>query len=131
MDRVRGLILIIVSLFSIQLCCLVSSSNANMVFPVQRKFKGPHESLDAIKAHDARRHGRFLSAVDVPLGGNGLPSSTGFAFFSFPFSLSFVFHILSLLEVILFEPCWKLNAATFQLNATTYFGRYSNLGSLV
>nr|AJA74402.1 aspartic protease [Cicer arietinum] len=77
MDRVRGLILIIVSLFSIQLCCLVSSSNANMVFPVQRKFKGPHESLDAIKAHDARRHGRFLSAVDVPLGGNGLPSSTG------------------------------------------------------
>ncbi|CAJ2633400.1 aspartic proteinase 36 isoform X2 [Trifolium pratense] len=70
MDRVRGLILVI------QLCFFIAS-NANLVFPVERKFKGPHHSLDAIKSHDDRRRGRFLSAVDIPLGGNGLPSSTG------------------------------------------------------
>ncbi|KAK2361786.1 Eukaryotic aspartyl protease family protein [Trifolium repens] len=74
MDRVRGLILVI------QLCCFFVASNANLVFPVERKFKGPHHSLDAIKAHDDRRRGRFLSAVDVPLGGDGLPSSTGLYF---------------------------------------------------
>lgn len=76
MDRVSGLILIVFLLF-------VDASNANLVFPVQRKFNGPHRSLDAIKAHDDRRRGRFLAAIDVPLGGNGLPSSTGFV----PFSL--------------------------------------------
>ncbi|AES80408.1 eukaryotic aspartyl protease family protein [Medicago truncatula] len=70
MDRVSGLILIVFLLF-------VDASNANLVFPVQRKFNGPHRSLDAIKAHDDRRRGRFLAAIDVPLGGNGLPSSTG------------------------------------------------------
>ncbi|XP_061351181.1 aspartic proteinase 36 [Gastrolobium bilobum] len=70
----RGLLLVLVAgLF----CCV---ANANLVFPVERKFKGPHSSLGAIKAHDARRRGRFLSAIDVPLGGNGLPSSTGLYF---------------------------------------------------
>ena len=72
MDRVRGLILVIFTLFLL----LVDASD--LVFPVERKFKGPHQSLDAIKTHDANRRGRFLSAVEVPLGGNGLPSSTGF-----------------------------------------------------
>jgi hypothetical protein len=85
MDRVRGLILVI------QLCCFFVASNANLVFPVERKFKGPHHSLDAIKAHDDRRRGRFLSAVDVPLGGDGLPSSTGFVY---PFSLFMLFYHL-------------------------------------
>ncbi|CAL5192809.1 unnamed protein product [Lathyrus oleraceus] len=71
MDRVRGVILVIFTLFLL----LVDASD--LVFPVERKFKGPHQSLDAIKTHDANRRGRFLSAVEVPLGGNGLPSSTG------------------------------------------------------
>ncbi|KAK7340377.1 hypothetical protein VNO77_21079 [Canavalia gladiata] len=59
---------------------LMQLANANLVFPVERKFKAPHQSLGAIKDHDAHRRGRFLSAVDIPLGGNGLPSSNGLYF---------------------------------------------------
>lgn len=73
MDHVRGFILLVFTLF---LLLLVDASD--FVFPVERKFKGPHHSLDAIKTHDANRRGRFLSAAEIPLGGNGLPSSTGF-----------------------------------------------------
>ncbi|CAK8542528.1 unnamed protein product [Lathyrus sativus] len=71
MDRVRGLTLVIFTLF------LVAVDASDLVFPVERKFKAPHQSLDAIKTHDTNRRGRFLSAVEIPLGGNGLPSSTG------------------------------------------------------
>lgn len=49
----------------------------NLAFPVVHKFKGRPRSLSALKAHDDRRRGRFLSAVDLSLGGNGLPSETG------------------------------------------------------
>ncbi|MED6107698.1 hypothetical protein PIB30_016529 [Stylosanthes scabra] len=55
-------------------------ANANFVFPVERKFKGPVTSLSAIKDHDAARHGRILSAVDVNLAGTGLPNSVGLYF---------------------------------------------------
>jgi hypothetical protein len=103
MDRVRGLILVI------QLCCFFVASNANLVFPVERKFKGPHHSLDAIKAHDDRRRGRFLSAVDVPLGGDGLPSSTGFAFFfPLPFSLFMLFY-----HLIMHRPTTIISKSSF------------------
>ena len=71
----RGLL--VVGMLLLELCCV---ANANFVLPVQRKFQGPVTSLSAIKAHDARRHGRFLSAVDFNLGGDGLPSETGFVF---------------------------------------------------
>ncbi|CAI8613283.1 unnamed protein product [Vicia faba] len=71
MDRVRGFLLVVFTLF------LLVVDASDLVFPVERKFKGPHQSLDAIKTHDANRRGRFLSAVEIPLGGNGLPSSTG------------------------------------------------------
>ncbi|KAL2606772.1 hypothetical protein GLYMA_09G249300v4 [Glycine max] len=75
MDLRERLVRLVVSLFVVvQLCC---HANANMVFPVVRKFKGPAENLAAIKAHDAGRRGRFLSVVDLALGGNGRPTSTG------------------------------------------------------
>ncbi|XP_027352062.1 aspartic proteinase-like protein 2 [Abrus precatorius] len=74
MDLRERLVLFHVGLFVVQFCCF---ANANLVLHVERKFKGPNQSLREIKAHDTRRHGRFLSAVDVPLGGNGLASSTG------------------------------------------------------
>lgn len=50
----------------------------NLVFWVRHKFGGRDGTLAALRAHDVRRHGRFLSAVDLPLGGNGHPSGTGF-----------------------------------------------------
>lgn len=56
---------------------LFARVSANFVFPIEHKFKGKDRSLGALKAHDARRHRRILSAVDLELGGNGLPSETG------------------------------------------------------
>ncbi|OMO61841.1 Peptidase A1 [Corchorus olitorius] len=47
------------------------SSYANvMTFDVKRKFSGKAKNLSALKAHDYRRHGRLLSAVnvDLPIG---------------------------------------------------------------
>ena len=51
--------------------------SGNAVFRVQHKFKGREKSLQALRAHDTHRHGRILSAVDLPLGGNGHPSEAG------------------------------------------------------
>lgn len=76
MDLRESLVLLLVGSFVVQFCC---NANANLVFPVERKFKGPVENLAAIKAHDAGRRGRFLSVVDVALGGNGRPTSNGLA----------------------------------------------------
>lgn len=62
---------------------VVSIVNGNVVFRVEHKFKGRRAgsmNLSKFRAHDARRHGRTLAAVDVPLGGDGNPSDTGLYF---------------------------------------------------
>lgn len=47
----------------------------NVVFNVKRKYGGRGGSvLNELKAHDSRRHGRMLAAVDFQLGGNGQPT---------------------------------------------------------
>ncbi|KAK4786435.1 hypothetical protein SAY86_003124 [Trapa natans] len=51
-----------------------SGVSGNVAFQVHSKFKGSQRSLGAMREHDSRRHGRLLS-VDLPLGGNGSPSS--------------------------------------------------------
>ncbi|PPS01639.1 hypothetical protein GOBAR_AA19021 [Gossypium barbadense] len=59
------------------------SAYGNVVtFDVKHKFAGKRNHLRAMKAHDMRRHGRFLSTVDVdvPLGGDGHPSGAGLYF---------------------------------------------------
>ncbi|CAL0328061.1 unnamed protein product [Lupinus luteus] len=66
--------LLLLFILAVEFCFI---SNANLVLPVQRKFKVSHKNLTEIKAHDTRRHGRFLSTVDIEIGGNGLPSKTG------------------------------------------------------
>ncbi|PIA25750.1 hypothetical protein AQUCO_10800028v1 [Aquilegia coerulea] len=53
---------------------LVSSTG---VFQVRHKFYGRERSLSALKAHDTHRHLRILSAIDLPLGGNGNPNDSG------------------------------------------------------
>ncbi|KAJ1279088.1 hypothetical protein BS78_04G128700 [Paspalum vaginatum] len=55
---------------------------ATGVFQVRRKFPrhgtgDMEEHLGALRRHDVGRHGRLLGAVDLPLGGNGLPTETG------------------------------------------------------
>uniref|UniRef100_A0A2P2KCC7 Aspartic proteinase Asp1 n=1 Tax=Rhizophora mucronata TaxID=61149 RepID=A0A2P2KCC7_RHIMU len=59
---------------------MVSLSFGNIVFDVRHKFAGRECSLSALKAHDALRHRRILSAVDLPLGGNGHPADAGLYF---------------------------------------------------
>lgn len=61
---------------------LISNVYANGVFRLQHKFAGRERSLTLsdVKAHDGRRHRRFLYGVDLPLGGNGHPADTGLYF---------------------------------------------------
>lgn len=68
---------------------LLVNVSGNIVFPVQHKFKGRERNLSALKAHDVRRHGRFLFDIDLELGGNGQPSETGLVFL-------FLYHFSSL-----------------------------------
>ncbi|KAI3776335.1 hypothetical protein L1987_46111 [Smallanthus sonchifolius] len=67
----RGVGLVIVFVVA-QLCFL---SSANVVFQVQHKFAGIKTSLNALTSHDANRHQRILSAAELPLGGDGSPTS--------------------------------------------------------
>lgn len=49
----------------------------NLVLHVEHKFRGRHRTLKEMRAHDIRRHGRFLATVDMQLGGDGHPAGTG------------------------------------------------------
>ncbi|GFZ11298.1 eukaryotic aspartyl protease family protein [Actinidia rufa] len=61
-------------------CCTPNLfASANVVFKVKHKFGAGERNLAALKAHDDRRHGRSLAAVDLPLGGNGSPTDTALA----------------------------------------------------
>ncbi|KFK37696.1 hypothetical protein AALP_AA3G017000 [Arabis alpina] len=58
-----------------------AESPENLVFNVKSKFAGKREKdLRALKAHDAHRHSRLLSAIDLPLGGDSQPESIGLYF---------------------------------------------------
>uniref|UniRef100_A0A7C9EWP1 Peptidase A1 domain-containing protein n=1 Tax=Opuntia streptacantha TaxID=393608 RepID=A0A7C9EWP1_OPUST len=52
----------------------------NAFFKVEHKFKGEKRWLKELRAHDARRHGTMLGSIDLPLGGNALPSDAGLYF---------------------------------------------------
>lgn len=54
----------------------------NVVFSVKHKYGGRGGSiLKELKAHDSRRHGRMLAAVDFELGGNGQPTDAALVLF--------------------------------------------------
>lgn len=58
---------------------LSSAGTENVAFEVRSKFAGKREKdLGALKAHDSHRHYRLLSAIDLPLGGDSQPESTGY-----------------------------------------------------
>ncbi|KAF2557125.1 hypothetical protein F2Q68_00018433 [Brassica cretica] len=60
---------------------LSAAATENLAFKVRSKFAGKIEKdLGALKAHDAHRHSRLLSAIDLPLGGDSQPESTGLYF---------------------------------------------------
>ncbi|XP_043703690.1 aspartic proteinase 39-like [Telopea speciosissima] len=57
---------------------VVSNVSASGVFRVYHRFAGQKHYLSDVKAHDCRRHRRFLlSNIDLPLGGNSNPADVG------------------------------------------------------
>ena len=78
-------------------CCTPNLfASANVVFKVKHKFGAGERNLAALKAHDDRRHGRSLAAVDLPLGGNGSPTDTALVLslsLSLPLSLYVSIHL--------------------------------------
>ena len=59
------------------LLLVAACSAAPGVFQVRRRFPAGGGAA-ALRAHDGRRHGRLLAAADLPLGGLGLPTDTGY-----------------------------------------------------
>ena len=59
------------------LLLVAACSAAPGVFQVRRRFPAGG-GASALRAHDGRRHGRLLAAADLPLGGLGLPTDTGY-----------------------------------------------------
>ncbi|XP_038972625.1 aspartic proteinase 39-like isoform X2 [Phoenix dactylifera] len=55
-------------------------ARATGVFPVRHKYLHHKRPIADLRSHDVRRHGRILSAVDLPIGGVGLPTDTGLYF---------------------------------------------------
>ncbi|KAG8380320.1 hypothetical protein BUALT_Bualt06G0003400 [Buddleja alternifolia] len=71
----RCLISIFVLFFSVELMWVVKG---NVVFEVHHKYGGRGKGkagLGELRAHDSRRHGRMLSAIDFQLGGDGSPTN--------------------------------------------------------
>uniref|UniRef100_A0A7N0TZG5 Peptidase A1 domain-containing protein n=1 Tax=Kalanchoe fedtschenkoi TaxID=63787 RepID=A0A7N0TZG5_KALFE len=77
MDFRRWELLRLMLLINLHLGLLCS---ANLVLDVKHKFGGRKRGLGELRAHDALRHARLLSAISLPLGGNGLPSEAGLYF---------------------------------------------------
>lgn len=66
----------------------------NLVFRVENKFKlaGKNRTGREMKLHDIERQRRFLSVVDLNLGGDGHPSSTEYVYVN----LIYIHSILSI-----------------------------------
>ncbi|CAN1345362.1 Aspartic proteinase 36, partial [Linum perenne] len=77
MDLRRSLLLPPALLFFFFFYFSFTLSSANLAFQVHHKFAGAERKLSALRAHDLHRHGRHLAAVDIPLGGNGIPVKAG------------------------------------------------------
>ncbi|GFQ00388.1 aspartic proteinase-like protein 2 [Phtheirospermum japonicum] len=76
MDSLKRCVLFVLLLvFSIQ---LMRAVNGNVVFEVHHKYGGRSKdktaALGSLWAHDSRRHGRMLAAIDLSLGGDGSPT---------------------------------------------------------
>jgi hypothetical protein len=73
---------LLLALASLLLLLLVPScSAAPGVFQVHRRFpadRGGGGGVAALHPHDGRHHGRLLAVADLPLGGLGLPTDTGY-----------------------------------------------------
>ncbi|XP_051139999.1 aspartic proteinase 36-like [Andrographis paniculata] len=71
----RCLLRVLLSFFMVHLMCVVKS---HVVFEVHNKYGGrgrERASLRSLRAHDSRRHGRMLAAIDLQLGGDGSPTN--------------------------------------------------------
>jgi hypothetical protein len=85
----RATLLLVAALALLLLLVAAAASSdpgppATGVFQVRRKFPNGGGNIAALRAHDGHRHGRLLAAADVPLGGLGLPTDTGYVFRYYP-----------------------------------------------
>ncbi|KAL0302895.1 UNVERIFIED_CONTAM: Aspartic proteinase-like protein 2 [Sesamum radiatum] len=58
-------------------CLLICDVDGNVMFQVHHKYGGRGKgkaTLEALRAHDSRRRGRMLAAIDFQLGGDGSPT---------------------------------------------------------
>ncbi|KAK1414905.1 hypothetical protein QVD17_30668 [Tagetes erecta] len=80
MDLIRGggviVVLVMGFVFYVEFCGLES---ANVVFEVEHAYGGSKRSLTQFKARDFSRHRKILSVVDLPIGGDGSPTSSALA----------------------------------------------------
>lgn len=60
---------------------ITTSALDHAVLSVKYKYAGQQRSLAVLKAHDSHRQLRFLSGVDLPLGGSGRPNTVGSLFY--------------------------------------------------
>ncbi|MFS7976287.1 putative nepenthesin [Helianthus anomalus] len=72
----RGVVLVIIGFVVLA----SSSSSGNVVLEVHHKFAGRETTLKEVISHDANRHRRFLSAADLPLGGDSRPTAAALYF---------------------------------------------------
>ncbi|KAL1803191.1 hypothetical protein ACET3Z_031838 [Daucus carota] len=71
MDVMRKNMKVVYLLLGIVMVVELGSVSAN-VFKVHHKYGARAErSLRSLKAHDSKRHGRMLAAIDFPIGGKG------------------------------------------------------------
>ncbi|KAK3145081.1 hypothetical protein QOZ80_4AG0322760 [Eleusine coracana subsp. coracana] len=68
--------LLLVLAAALLLAAAAPGAAASGVFQVRRKFSAA-ANISHLLAHDGARHGRLLGAVDLPLGGLGLPTDSG------------------------------------------------------
>ncbi|OMP07482.1 hypothetical protein COLO4_07295, partial [Corchorus olitorius] len=69
----NSLLLISLIIVSSAISCVQSWGVLN----VKYKYAGLQRSLFDLKDHDSHRQLRFLSGVDLPLGGSGRPDGVG------------------------------------------------------
>ncbi|KAI3853704.1 hypothetical protein MKW98_025221 [Papaver atlanticum] len=82
-------------------------------FKVKHKFGSEADrSLKELTVHDKNRHGRLLAAIDIPLGGDGKATGTGWNVCTFLVLLQFITHL-----------------SVFRIESLRYYLTLTNFGS--
>ncbi|XP_042431865.1 aspartic proteinase 39-like isoform X2 [Zingiber officinale] len=67
----------LLALLLVLLLALAPSITAVGLLKVRHKFLGRRQAIAELRTHDIHRHSRILAAVDIPIGGSGIPTDAG------------------------------------------------------